>query len=124
MNFNLVCPFESQESPPISPISTVSGPYIPISECISGRSLNDTSSLSSAFGQSQEYYDAPRKLVPSPPRSPTTTDAESVLTDDEWTAPVPSVNWETFPAPGVKNKLLKIFRIKTEISRKKLISNF
>lgn len=95
-----MCPFESQESPPVSPISTVSGPYIPISECISGRSLNDTSSLSSAFGQSQEYYDAPRKLVPSPSRSPTTTDAESVLTDDEWTTPVPSVNWETFPAPG------------------------
>lgn len=95
-------PFESQESPPVSPLSTVSGPYIPISECISGRSLNDTSSLSSAFGQSQEYYDAPRKLVhpPSPPRSPTTTDAESVLTDDEWTTPVPSVDWENFQAPG------------------------
>ncbi|XP_012288174.1 GRB2-associated-binding protein 2 [Orussus abietinus] len=92
--------FESQESPPISPTSTISGPYIPISECISGRRLNDTSSLSSAFGQGPEHYDAPRRLAPSPPRSPTTTDAESVFTDDEWAAPVPSVNWETFPCSG------------------------
>ncbi|NP_001135927.1 daughter of sevenless-like [Nasonia vitripennis] len=93
-------PFESQESPPITPTSTISGPYIPISECISGRSLNDTSSLSSALGQGQDHYDAPRRLAPSPPRSPTTTDAESVFTDDEWSAPVPSVNWETFPSPS------------------------
>nr|KAF7387632.1 hypothetical protein H0235_018354 [Vespula pensylvanica] len=89
--------YESQESPPISPTSTISGPYIPISECISGRRLNDTSSLSSGMGQGPEHYDAPRRLAPSPPRSPTTTDAESVFTDDEWTAPVPSVNWDTFP---------------------------
>ncbi|XP_015118367.1 GRB2-associated-binding protein 2 isoform X1 [Diachasma alloeum] len=93
-------PFESQESPPISPTSTISGPYIPISECISGKRLNDTSSLSSGMGQGPEHYDAPRRLAPSPPRSPTTTDAESVFTDDEWTAPVPSVNWETFPSSG------------------------
>ncbi|XP_076676097.1 uncharacterized protein LOC143373090 [Andrena cerasifolii] len=92
--------FETQESPPISPTSTISGPYIPISECISGRRLNDTSSLSSGLGQGPEHYDAPRRLAPSPPRSPTTTDAESVFTDDEWTAPVPSVNWETFPSSG------------------------
>lgn len=92
--------FEAQESPPISPTSTISGPYIPISECISGRRLNDTSSLSSTLGQSAEQYDAPRRIPPSPPRSPTTTDAESVFTDDEWTAPVPSVNWETFPSCG------------------------
>lgn len=93
--------FESQESPPISPTSTISGPYIPISECISGRRLNDTSSLNSAnLVQGPEHYDAPRRLAPSPPRSPTTTDAESVFTDDEWTAPVPSVNWETFPSSG------------------------
>ncbi|KOC66855.1 Protein daughter of sevenless [Habropoda laboriosa] len=92
--------FEAQESPPISPTSTISGPYIPISECISGRRLNDTSSLNSALGQGPEHYDAPRRLAPSPPRSPTTTDAESVFTDDEWTAPVPSVNWETFPSSG------------------------
>ncbi|XP_012255741.1 GRB2-associated-binding protein 2 [Athalia rosae] len=90
--------FESQESPPISPTGTISGPYIPISECISGRSLNDASSLSSAMGQGRaQFSDAPRWNAPSPPRSPTTTDAESVFTDDEWTAPVPSVNWETFP---------------------------
>lgn len=92
--------FETQESPPISPISTISGPYIPISECISGRRLNDTSSLSSTLSQGPEHYDTPRRLVPSPPRSPTTTDAESVLTDDEWITPVPSVNWETFPSLG------------------------
>lgn len=92
--------YESQESPPTSPTSTISGPYIPISECISGRRLNDTSSLSSALGQGPEHYDAPRRLAPSPPRSPTTTDAESVFTDDEWTTPVPSVNWDTFPSTG------------------------
>ncbi|XP_078048909.1 uncharacterized protein LOC144476153 [Augochlora pura] len=97
--------FETQESPPISPTSTISGPYIPISECISGRRLNDTSSLSSALGQGPEHYDAPRRLAPSPPRSPTTTDAESVFTDDEWTAPVPSVNWETFPSSGESKQL-------------------
>ncbi|XP_011648407.1 GRB2-associated-binding protein 2 isoform X2 [Pogonomyrmex barbatus] len=88
--------YESQESPPTSPTSTISGPYIPISECISGRRLNDTSSLSSALGQGPEHYDAPRKLAPSPPRSPTTTDAESVFTDDEW-APVMSIHWDTLP---------------------------
>ncbi|XP_014467730.1 PREDICTED: GRB2-associated-binding protein 2 isoform X1 [Dinoponera quadriceps] len=92
--------YESQESPPTSPTSTISGPYIPISECISGRRLNDTSSLNSALGQGPEHYDAPRRLAPSPPRSPTTTDAESVFTDDEWTTPVPSVNWDTFPSTG------------------------
>ncbi|XP_011503557.1 PREDICTED: GRB2-associated-binding protein 2-like isoform X2 [Ceratosolen solmsi marchali] len=89
--------FEIQESPPISPTSTISGPYIPISECISGRSLNDSSSLSSVFGQ---HYDAPRRLVPSPPKSPVTTDAESVFTDDECMISVPSVHWETFPSTG------------------------
>ncbi|XP_011684522.1 PREDICTED: protein daughter of sevenless isoform X2 [Wasmannia auropunctata] len=91
--------YESQESPPISPTSTISGPYIPISECISGRRLNDTSSLNSALGQGPEHYDAPRRLAPSPPRSPTTTDAESVFTDDEWTS-VTSANWDTLPSTG------------------------
>ncbi|XP_012543648.1 GRB2-associated-binding protein 2-like [Monomorium pharaonis] len=92
--------YESQESPPISPTSTISGPYIPISECISGRRLNDTSSLNSALGQGPEHYDAPRRLAPSPPRSPTTTDAESVFTDDEWTASVTNPNWDTLPSTG------------------------
>lgn len=90
--------YESQESPPTSPTSTISGPYIPISECISGRRLNDTSSLNSALGQGPEHYDAPRRLAPSPPRSPTTTDAESVFTDDEWTTSVTSANWDTLPS--------------------------
>ncbi|XP_071560404.1 uncharacterized protein [Temnothorax nylanderi] len=92
--------YESQESPPTSPTSTISGPYIPISECISGRRLNDTSSLNSALGQGPEHYDAPRRLAPSPPRSPTTTDAESVFTDDEWTTSVTSANWDTLPSTG------------------------
>ncbi|XP_034934032.1 GRB2-associated-binding protein 2 isoform X2 [Chelonus insularis] len=89
--------FEPQESPPISPASTISGPYIPISECISGRRLND-SSTHLQITHNNEHYDAPRKLVPSPPQSPTTTDAESVFTDDEWTASIPNVNWDTFPS--------------------------
>lgn len=99
-SFLLVFQYESQESPPTSPTSTISGPYIPISECISGRRLNDTSSLNSILGQGPEHYDAPRRLAPSPPRSPTTTDAESVFTDDEWTTPVPSANWDTLPSTG------------------------
>jgi hypothetical protein len=94
-----VLTFENQESPPTSPASTISGPYIPISECISGRSINNSSSFSSALGQGLEHYDAPRRIAPSPPRSPT-TDAESVFTDDEWMVSVPCVNWETFPSPG------------------------
>ncbi|KAL0099935.1 hypothetical protein PUN28_019985 [Cardiocondyla obscurior] len=92
--------YESQESPPTSPTSTISGPYIPISECISGRRLNDTSSLSSALGQGPEHYDAPRRLAPSPPRSPTTTDAESVFTDDEWPTSGTNTNWDTLPSTG------------------------
>ncbi|XP_032453821.1 GRB2-associated-binding protein 2 isoform X2 [Nasonia vitripennis] len=91
--------FETQESPPISPTSSMSGPYIPISECISGPRLNDTSSLSSSTAQAIDNYDSTRRLVPSPPRSPT-TDAESVVTDDEWVPPLPNVHWDTFPSPG------------------------
>lgn len=38
--------YESRgESPPISPTSTVSGPYIPISECISGKPLSSPDGL-------------------------------------------------------------------------------
>ena len=103
--FFTVFPFDSQESPPISPISTISGPYIPISECFSGPRLNDTSSLSSVTTQSIENYDATRRLVPSPPRSPT-TDAESVITDDELVPSLPNVNWDTFPSAG--NLYLKL----------------
>lgn len=73
----------------------ISGPYIPISECISGPRLTDSSSLSSATDN-----DSSRRFVPSPPRSPT-TDAESVITDDEWAPPLPNVNWDTFPSAGV-----------------------
>ncbi|XP_011498451.1 PREDICTED: GRB2-associated-binding protein 2-like [Ceratosolen solmsi marchali] len=91
--------FESQESPPISPTSIMSGPYIPISECISGPRLNDASSLSSVTVQAIDSYDATKRLVPSPPRSPT-TDAESVVTDDEWISSLPNVNWDTFPVAG------------------------
>lgn len=100
MNFNFtVFPFDSQESPPISPTSIMSGPYIPISECISGPRLNDTSSLNSMTGQVIDSYDVARRLVPSPPRSPT-TDAESIITDDESLPSLPNVNWDTFPSAG------------------------
>ncbi len=74
----------------------MSGPYIPISECISGPRLTDTSSLNSAL----DNYEVSRRHAPSPPRSPT-TDAESVITDDEWAPPLPNVNWDTFPSAGV-----------------------
>ncbi|GLH13073.1 Protein daughter of sevenless [Gryllus bimaculatus] len=184
----------STESPPVSPTSTISGPYIPISECISGKPLSTPNGLedfnnivrqggygsatnaqygvsSNSVSTSQswratlknnnhpsepqktagapvanqeevpvnplpaktsqtkkqnkpgyeayplphvsEFYDSPRKLHPpnlelsqggnhTPPLHSPTTDAESVFTDDEWTAPVhapPSVNWDTFPNP-------------------------
>lgn len=99
LNFS-VFPFDSQESPPISPASSMSGPYIPISECISGPRLTDTSSLSSMTAQHIDNCDAAaRRIVPSPPRSPT-TDAESVVTDDEWVSSLPNVNWDTFPSAG------------------------
>lgn len=41
-NDSLLSPSEAadMESPPVSPASTVSGPYIPISECITGKPLN------------------------------------------------------------------------------------
>lgn len=35
----------ARDSPPISPTSTISGPYIPISECISGKSLSSPNGL-------------------------------------------------------------------------------
>lgn len=95
--------YESQESPPTSPTSTISGPYIPISECISGRRLGDTISLDSTHGPGPDHYDAPRRLAPSPPRSPTTTDAESTFTDDEWGVPVPSVNRDTLPSDYLRS---------------------
>ncbi|KAJ8865615.1 hypothetical protein PR048_033135 [Dryococelus australis] len=110
-------PLVSQsESPPTSPVSSISGPYIPISECISGMPLSSPDGLEDfnkrvANGMPSlpakhtaqltsvraEFYDAPRKLQP-PAQSPSVVDTESVFADDEWTAPVPVVNWETFPA--------------------------
>ncbi|KAJ8674765.1 hypothetical protein QAD02_010551 [Eretmocerus hayati] len=94
-----IFPYESQDSPPLSPTSIISGPYIPISECFTGPSLNDTSSLSSAITESNNNYDTGRRCMPSPPRSPT-TDAESIVTDEEWAPTLPNVNWDTFPSAG------------------------
>lgn len=48
---------QQAESPPVSPSSTASGPYIPISECITGKPLS--SNL-----HSEEFYDSPRPLHP------------------------------------------------------------
>lgn len=42
------------ESPPVSPASTVSGPYIPISECISGKPLSSPDGLSSLLALQQQ----------------------------------------------------------------------
>lgn len=109
---------QAADSPPISPTSTASGPYIPISECISGKPLNSPDGLSHflALQQQQqqwrqsETYDAPRRLQPpdlelrrasgstTPPLQSPATDGESVFTDEEWTRP--AVNWETFPRPS------------------------
>lgn len=112
---------QTAESPPVSPTSTASGPYIPISECISGKPLNSPDGLNHflALQQKQnkttcdDFYDAPRRLQPpdlelrvsgstTPPLQSPATDVESVFTDEEWTNPhpKPSVNWETFPRPS------------------------
>ncbi|CAA9996539.1 unnamed protein product [Nesidiocoris tenuis] len=92
------------ESPPVSPSSTASGPYIPISECITGKPLASNSGL-------DDFYDSPRRLRPpgalelrasgstTPPLQSPGTDAESVFTDEEWTSSKPAVNWDTFPQP-------------------------
>lgn len=94
------------ESPPLSPSSTASGPYIPISECTSGTPFHSYHNLN-------ECYDCPRKLnLPSnldlrgsgsnsPPLQSPLTDGESVFTDEECVSLSckPVVNWETFPNP-------------------------
>ncbi|XP_054261583.1 GRB2-associated-binding protein 1 [Macrosteles quadrilineatus] len=114
-----------EESPPVSPASTASGPYIPISECISGPPLSSPDSISNFLilqrrsetydARRSETYDAPRKLQPpqlelrgsgstTPPLQSPATDGESVFTDgEEWPHPHPKkppVNWETFPRPS------------------------
>uniref|UniRef100_A0A1B6D503 PH domain-containing protein n=1 Tax=Clastoptera arizonana TaxID=38151 RepID=A0A1B6D503_9HEMI len=112
---------QTAESPPVSPTSTASGPYIPIFECISGKPLNSADGLNhfQALQQKQnkatndDFYDAPRRLQPpdlelrgsgstTPPLQSPATDVESVFTDEEWTNPHPrpTVNWETFPRPS------------------------
>ncbi|XP_058798624.1 uncharacterized protein LOC131668456 isoform X2 [Phymastichus coffea] len=86
--------YDSQESPPVSP-NSISGPYISISECISGPCLHDAN-LSSTTEQTINVYNIVRKLVPTPPRSPNTY-AESIITDEESLSSLPNVNWDTFP---------------------------
>ncbi|KAK9502972.1 hypothetical protein O3M35_011643 [Rhynocoris fuscipes] len=95
------------DSPPVSPSSTASGPYIPISECTSGfrSGTNDCD---------EDSYDQPRRIELSssidwrnanpeisPLHSPpsTNTDHDSVFTDDDGDLR-PSVNWTTFPHPS------------------------
>lgn len=99
-------PTQVVDSPPVSPTSTASGPYIPISECITGKPINSSSILS------DDFYDSPRRLKPpsalelrasesaTPPLQSPGTDVESVFTDEEWFNNRPSVNWETFPHPS------------------------
>ena len=60
---------ESDETPPVTPTSSVTGPYIPLNQCMSGRTPN---------------------LI-SPLRSPNSTDKESVFTDEE--SPSSTVPW-------------------------------
>nr|CAD7568582.1 unnamed protein product [Timema californicum] len=71
------------DSPPTSPTSTISGPYIPISECISGKPLSSPNGLKDFNNLVQngvlrtptipdkrrsparaDFYDSPRKLQP------------------------------------------------------------
>lgn len=93
-------------SPPVTPHTIISGPYIPISECISGKPINNdedlkqlillygsnkttTSSMAPVASVTRDFYDLPRNLRPpevfvnagsTPPPSP---GSESVFTDDE-----------------------------------------
>lgn len=85
------------ETPPLSPASAISGPYIPISECVTGRPLTAMNANHHIqLMLQQELYDSPRVLsnpgnCTPPLQSP--TDSESVFTDDEWSHPVlPSLN--------------------------------
>ncbi|XP_065199794.1 GRB2-associated-binding protein 1-like [Planococcus citri] len=119
-------------SPPVTPSSNniITGPYIPISECISGKPIHSAEDLKqflllhghvnkpAAAATSipvtehrPDSYDLPRSLRPpeiqvevgsTPPPSP---GSESVFTDDESArkphmAKKPTVNWETFPRPS------------------------
>uniref|UniRef100_A0A069DVK0 Putative pleckstrin similarity domain protein n=1 Tax=Panstrongylus megistus TaxID=65343 RepID=A0A069DVK0_9HEMI len=105
------------DSPPVSPSSTASGPYIPISECTSGHRANTILppvQPSSGTNDEDDSYDQPRKLelassiewraanaeTPPPLHSPpaTNTDHDSVFTDDDDLRP--TVNWTTFPLPS------------------------
>lgn len=102
----------------MSPTSTASGPYIPISECITGKPLSSPDGRNHFLALQQQqnrklngddFYDAPRMLQPpnldlrgsgstTPPLQSPATDGESVFTDEEWTNPnKPDVNWDTFP---------------------------
>ncbi|XP_065214666.1 GRB2-associated-binding protein 1-like [Planococcus citri] len=117
-------------SPPVTPSTIITGPYIPISECISGKPIHSAEDLKqflllhghvnkpSVAATSipvteprQDSYDLPRNLQrlqiqvevgSSPPPSP---GSESVFTDDESARKPhmekkPNVNWETFPRPS------------------------
>lgn len=114
----------TESSPPITPRTTtttttiITGPYIPISECISGKPINSPDEFKQFLLtqckpklNERESYDMPRKLKPpevsiegcTPPPSP---DSESVFTDDESIhrsttttrrSRKPNVNWDTFP---------------------------
>ncbi|XP_023246806.1 protein daughter of sevenless-like isoform X2 [Copidosoma floridanum] len=98
-----VITFDPQESPPISPASSYTSPYIHISDCVSGRSLNFNRLNPVNSSQFQGYYSAPRRYAQSPPRSPTTTDADSA-TDDDSIVHTPSVNSAIFLSSS-KNSL-------------------
>lgn len=114
-------------SPPVTPSTIITGPYIPISECISGKPINNdedmkqflllhgnTNTTTKITDHRPDSYDLPRNLRPpeitvevgsTPPPSP---GSESVFTDDEsatrkpvcGSAKKPAVNWETFPRPS------------------------
>lgn len=107
----------TEDTPPVSPTSTASGPYIPISECISGKPLSSPDGLSHLLALQQQQsqghrtdtYDAPRRLLPTqlelrnctsntPPLQSPATDGDSVFSDEEYTKP--PVNWQTFPRPS------------------------
>lgn len=115
-------------SPPVTPSTIITGPYIPISECISGKPINSAEDLKQFLllhgnanktppanapvtDHRPDSYDLPRSLRPpeiqvevgsTPPPSP---GSESVFTDDESArkphmSKKPAVNWETFPRPS------------------------
>lgn len=77
----------SYETPPLSPISVISGPYIPISECITGRPL--TSNLGNEDIQTllQQHSLYTASHVPETAQAPPTPQKRKMLSQSSMDIP-------------------------------------